>query len=78
MSTPQPTQTPNVVIEDPRVRKAIRTVVDAIGGITFIAGAVDLASADLDFASVTIPVMAAYTAARVVFGFAVDNTNTPK
>lgn len=79
MSNPTlPSETPNVVVENPKVRKVLRSVIDAIGGLTFIAGAVDLASADLDFAAWTIPVMAAYTAARVVFGFAVDNTNTPR
>lgn len=77
MSNP-PTQTPNVVIENPKIRKTLRSLIDAIGGLTFIAGAVDLASADLDFAAWTIPVMAAYTAARVVFGFAVDSPNTPR
>lgn len=74
----QPSETPNVVIENPKIRKVLRTCIDVVGGVTFIAGAVDLASADLDFAAWTIPVMAGYTAARVVFGFAVDNTNTPR
>lgn len=78
MSNPTlPTETPNVRIEDPKIRKILRSLIDGIGGLAFIAGAIDLASADLDFAAWTIPVMAAYTAARVVFGFAVDNPNTP-
>lgn len=74
---PVPTQTPNVVIESPKVRKILRSVIDAIGGLTFIAGAVDLVSPDIDLIAVTVPIMAAYTAARVVFGFAVDRPNTP-
>lgn len=78
MTNTVPSQTPNVVISNPKVRTAIRTVLDVIGGLTFIGGAVDLASADLDFSSWTVPVLAGYTAARVVFGFAVDNPNTPK
>lgn len=72
------TQTPNVVIENPQVRRVLRTVLDSVGGVTFIAIAADQASAAFDVSAWTIPIMAAYTAARVVFGFAVDNTNTPK
>jgi hypothetical protein len=72
-----PTETPNVVIENPRIRKALRTILDSIGGLTFIAVAVDVASPDFDIASWTTPILAGYAAARVVFGFAVDNTNTP-
>lgn len=79
MSNPTlPTQTPNVVIESPRARKILRSLIDCVGGAAFIAMSVDLASPQLDFAAWTFPIMAAYTAARVVFGFAVDNANTPR
>lgn len=71
------TETPNVVIENPRIRKGLRTVLDTLGGLTFIAVAVDVASPEFDIASLTTPILAGYAAARVVFGFAVDNTNTP-
>lgn len=77
MSTPLPTQTPNVVIENPRARKIVRTVIDVIGAAAFVAAAVDLASAEIDLATVTVPVLAGYGAARSVFGFIVDNPNTP-
>lgn len=77
MSHLPPSDTPNVVIENPTVRKALRTVLDTIGGLAFIAGAVDLVSPEIDLVSITVPVMAGYTAARVVFGFAVDTPNTP-
>lgn len=69
--------TPNVVISNPTIRKALRIVIDSIGGLAFIAGAVDLASPAIELSAITIPVMAGYTAARVVFGFAVDTPNTP-
>ena len=72
-----PTQTPNVVIENPNIRKVVRSVIDAIGGLTFIATAVDAASDNIDIAAWTFPILAGYAAARVVFGFAVDNANTP-
>lgn len=70
--------TPNVVIESPKIRKALRTVLDAFGGLVFIASAVDVASPDFDISGFTGPALAGYAVARVVFGFAVDNTNTPK
>jgi hypothetical protein len=76
-STPLPTQTPNVHIENPNVRKALRTVLDVIGGLTFIATMVDIASPAFDVAAFTVPILQGYAAARVVFGFAVDNPNTP-
>lgn len=77
-NTPTPTQTPNVVIENPAVRKALRIVLDTIGGLTFIASAVDVASPDIEIGTYTGPILAGYAVARVVFGFAVDNPNTPK
>jgi hypothetical protein len=77
MSHINPSETPNVHIESPRIRKVLRTILDTVGGLTFIAGAVDLVSPDIDLIAITVPVMAGYTAARVVFGFAVDNPNTP-
>lgn len=77
-ATITPSQTPNVVIENPKARRILRTTIDSIGGLAFIALAFDQASPVVDWAIWTLPVMAAYTAARVVFGFAVDNTNTPR
>lgn len=77
MSQPIPTQTPNVVIENPRIRKVIRTVLDCIGGAAVIVQAADAVSPAFDLGAVTVPVLAAYATARVVFGFVVDNTNTP-
>lgn len=77
MSHVNPTVTPNVVIEDPRIRKALRTILDSIGGLTFIASAVDVASPLFDIGAYTGPILAGYAVARVVFGFVVDNPNTP-
>lgn len=73
----QPSHTPNVNIENPRIRKVLRTGLDLIGALTFVAVAVDVASPQFDIAEWTTPILAGYAAARVVFGFAVDNPNTP-
>lgn len=69
--------TPNIVIENPKTRKTVRTVLDTIGGAAVIAQAADAVSPAFDLGFILIPVLAGYATARVVFGFAVDNTNTP-
>lgn len=71
-------ETPNVVIKNPRIREGLRMGLDIFGGLAFIATAVDVASEALTFSEFTVPALAGYAAARVVFGFAVDNPNTPK
>ncbi len=76
MSTPS--ETPNVNIENPKVRKAIRTTVDVIGASIFVVGAVDAAAAGFDLSWLLVPLGAGYIAVRAVFGFAVDNPNTPR
>ena len=73
-----PNETPNVTIENPKVRKAIRTGVDIIGAATFVAVAVDASSPAFDIAAITGPAAAGYLALRSVFGFVVDNRNTPQ
>lgn len=70
-------ETPNVVIKNPKIREGVRTVLDTFGGLTVITSAVDLASDAFDIGAFTIPALAGYAMARVVFGFAVDNPNTP-
>lgn len=80
-NTPTPTPaspTPNVVIENPKIRKGVRTVLDCIGGAAVIVQAADAVSNAFDATAITVPVLAAYATARVVFGFVVDNANTPK
>lgn len=79
MSNPQfPTDTPNVSIQNPKTRLAVRSIIDGFGASVFVVGAVDAASAAFDLSDVLIPAGAAYLALRSVFGFAVDNRNTPK
>lgn len=76
-STPLPTQTPNVIIENPRVRKVVRTSLDLIGAVLFITMAVDASTEAFNLLAYTVPVMTGWTAARTVFGLTVDNPNTP-
>jgi hypothetical protein len=72
-----PDHTPNVGISNPKTRKIVRTVVDIIGAAIFVAVAVDAAAPGFDIAAITGPAAAGYLAVRSVFGFAVDNRNTP-
>lgn len=81
MATPQspfPDHTPNVGIEDPKVRKVVRSVVDGIGAAIFVVGAIDAATAGFDLSWLLVPAGAGYIALRAVFGFAIDNRNTPQ
>ena len=76
-STPLPTQTPNVVIENPAARKIARTVLDVVGAVLVITMAVDASTEAFSVIEYTVPVLAGWSAARAVFGLAVDNPNTP-
>ena len=70
-------QAPNVVITNPKARKVARTVLDVVGAALVIFMAIDAATEAFNLIPITTPVLAGWTAARSVFGFAVDNPNTP-
>lgn len=72
-----PTETPNVTIENPVARKRVRSAIDYFGALVFVVGAIDFATATFDLSQYLVPAGAAYIAVRTVFGFAVDNRNTP-
>lgn len=72
------TETPNVVITNPKARRIARTVLDTVGAALVITMAVDAATPAFDLLEVTVPVLAGWSAARAVFGLTVDNPNTPK
>lgn len=71
-------ETPNVVIENPKARKIARTVLDTVGAALVIVMAVDASTDVLNVLPITVPALAGWTAARTVFGFGVDNPNTPR
>lgn len=78
MTTPTPSETPNVVIENPKARKVARTALDVVGASLGTVIAVDAASNGFDVTWLTVPAMAGWTYLRLVFGLAVDNANTPR
>lgn len=75
---PTPTETPNVVVSNPNVRKAIGVVLGVVGVLVGTAVVVDLASPAFDLAAVTGPVTAAYIYLSSAFGLAVTVPNVPR
>lgn len=72
-----PTQTPNVVVADPRVRK-VANVIIGVALIVFPTAAVlDGASTSLDFSEWLIPATAVTSFLAGVFGLAVTAPNVP-
>lgn len=77
MSTPLPTQTPNVVISNPKARIIARTILDITGVILGTVIAVDGATEAFDLLAFTVPALVGWSYLRASFGLGVDNTNTP-
>ncbi|KRD51978.1 hypothetical protein [Microbacterium sp. Root280D1] len=75
MSTP--TQTPNVVVQNPTVRKAAGIVLGAAGIILGTAVVVDGATAAFDITEITTPITAGYLYLSSLFGLAVTVPNVP-
>lgn len=77
MDTFPPTTTPNVVIENPKIRRAIRTTLDVALLLTLAVAAGDSFSDAFDATTVTLPALAILGVLRAGFGLGVDNPNTP-
>lgn len=75
---PQPTQTPNVVVESPSVRKGINIAVSAVAVILGTTIVVDAASPAFDLAEFTNPISAAVLYLASVFNLAVTLPNVPR
>ena len=72
-----PTQTPNVVVSNPAVRK-VANVILGIALIVFPAAAVlDASSADLDFGQWLVPATAVTSFLAGLFGLVVTTPNVP-
>lgn len=73
-----PSETPNVVIADPTVRKYATAAITISSVIVGAASVLDLASPELDWATVTTPASAVILFLAGVFGVAVTLPNVPK
>lgn len=71
-------ETPNVVISNPNIRKGINIAVSAIGITLGTVISVDLASNNFDLSDITNPILAGYLYLAGVFGVAVTLPNIPK
>ena len=73
-----PSETPNVVVHNPRVRKVVNWVL-GIALIVFpAAGVLDASSPELDFSTWLIPASAVTSFLAGVFGLSVISPNIPK
>ncbi len=68
---------PNVVVQNPTVRKAANVVLGVSGIVLSAAVVLDVASPELDFATWTTPGLALYGFLAGVFGLAVTTPNVP-
>lgn len=77
MNQPHSSQTPNVVVQNPSVRK-VANVILGVALIVFPAAIVLDGSTDaLDFSAWTVPAMAVTSFLSGVFGLAVTTPNVP-
>ena len=73
-----PTETPNVVIGDPKVRSSINSVLSIAGIVLGAAVVLDAASPAFEWAAYTTPGTAVLVFLSGVFGVAVIRPNIPK
>jgi len=71
-------ETPNVVVENPKIRNAANWVLGVIGIILGTVVAVDGASGAFDLTEVTTPAIVGYAYLAAAFGLAVIRPNIPK
>lgn len=78
MSDLNPSETPNVVIENPALRKGINIAISAAGLVLGTAIVVDLATPAFDISAWTDPITAGLLYVGAFFGVAVTVPNIPK
>lgn len=69
--------TPNVVVENPNVRRAANIFLGVVGLIVGTAVVVDASTPAFDISAITIPVTVGYAYLAGVFGLAVTTPNIP-
>ena len=78
MSNTTPTQTPNVVVENPNIRRAANIVLGVVGLVVGTAVVVDASTPAFDISAITTPVFTGYAYLASLFGLAVTLPNIPK
>lgn len=77
-SNTTPSPTPNVVVQNPSVRKGANIVLGIAGIVIGAAVVFDAAAPAVDIAEITTPAAAVYGFLAGVFGLAVTTPNVPK
>jgi ABC-type amino acid transport system permease subunit len=77
MSHVAPTETPNVIVQDPRVRKVVGNILGAATLVLSIAALVDGAIAELDYANITGPAAVIIGGLFGIFQLGVTSPNVP-
>ncbi len=77
MSTPLPTETPNVIISNPVVRKWVGNILGAATTLLAIATVVDGAIAELDYANVSGPAAVIIAGILGIFQLTITSPNVP-
>lgn len=70
--------TPNVVVQNPTVRKVMAIVLGTVGLILGTTVAIDVTSADFDLSRYTTPAIAGWAFLQATFTLTVTVPNTPK
>lgn len=78
MSDPNPTQTPNVVIANPLVRRIANVIIGTLAIVVPTAVVVDLAAPEFDISAYTTPAMAGLLFVAGLFGLSVTTPNIPR
>jgi hypothetical protein len=76
--TPRPTQTPNVVIGNPAVRRAANIILGSLAIFIPAAVVIDAATPEFDISPYTTPAMAGLLFLAGLFGVAVTTPNVPR
>ena len=72
------TETPNVVISNPSVRKATNVALGVAGVLLTIAVIIDAAIPEIDYATITDPATKIVLGIAALFGLAVTTPNVPR
>lgn len=78
MSDPVPVITPNVVIGNPSIRKAVNIAVSTALVLVGTAAAVDGASPDFDIAWLTVPALVGLSYIAAAFNLGITLPNVPR
>lgn len=73
-----PSETPNVVLQSPQVRRVLNWVVGLAAVIVPTAAVLDAASLDIDWSAFVIPATAVTSFLAGLLGLAVTTPNIPK